>query len=81
MHEVDSAAGFSDFNNPDMIHDARDFQHAANKIGYTFNWFYIDNQHIGYFNSGNEPGPRQGHHRPTARCAGASSSGRASTPT
>ncbi len=55
MHEVDSAIGFSEFNNPDVIHGVGDFQRAANDIGYTFNWFYIDNQHIGYFNSGNEP--------------------------
>ena len=55
MHEVDSAIGFSDFNNPDVIHSVSDFQRAAYQIGYTFNWFYIDNQHIGYFNSGNEP--------------------------
>jgi hypothetical protein len=28
---------------------------AANKIGYTFNWFYTDNKHIAYFNSGQNP--------------------------
>jgi acyl-homoserine lactone acylase PvdQ len=54
-HEVDSALGFSDLNNPDVIHGPQDFQHAAAKIGYTFNWFYTDNKHIAYFNSGNNP--------------------------
>jgi hypothetical protein len=55
MHEVDSARGFSDFNDPTKIRDARDFQRAATKIGYTFNWFYADDRDIAYFNSGNNP--------------------------
>jgi acyl-homoserine lactone acylase PvdQ len=55
FHEVDSAGGFSDFNNPDKIRNAADFQRAAHKIGYTFNWFYADDQDIAYFNSGNNP--------------------------
>ncbi|HEV7459442.1 MAG TPA: penicillin acylase family protein [Solirubrobacteraceae bacterium] len=54
-HEVDSALGFSDLNNPDAIRSPQDFQHAVSKIGYTFNWFYADNKHIAYFNSGNNP--------------------------
>ena len=29
--------------------------HAACKIDYTFNWFYIDSEHIAYFNSGKNP--------------------------
>ena len=28
---------------------------AANHISYTFNWFYVDNKHIAYFNSGANP--------------------------
>jgi acyl-homoserine lactone acylase PvdQ len=55
FHEVDSALGFSDFNNPDKMNGPSDFQHAAAKIGYTFNWFYNDDKHIAYFNSGNNP--------------------------
>lgn len=55
FHEVDSALGFKDFNDPGKVHDARSFQHAASKIGYTFNWFYTDNRDIAYFNSGNNP--------------------------
>jgi acyl-homoserine lactone acylase PvdQ len=55
FHEVDSARGFSDLNDPDLIHGPEDFQHAAAKIGYTFNWFYADDRDIAYFNSGNNP--------------------------
>ncbi|HUR83705.1 MAG TPA: penicillin acylase family protein [Solirubrobacteraceae bacterium] len=55
MHEVDSARGFSDFNDPARMRDARDFQRAAAKIGYTFNWLYADDRDIAYFNSGNNP--------------------------
>ncbi|MEA2151539.1 MAG: hypothetical protein QOD69_3369, partial [Solirubrobacteraceae bacterium] len=55
MHEVDSARGFADFNDPSKMRDARDFQRAASKIGYTFNWLYADDRDIAYFNSGNNP--------------------------
>ena len=55
MHEIDSARGFSDFNNPDKVRDARSFQQAAHKIGYSFNWLYSDDRDIAYFNSGNNP--------------------------
>ena len=55
FHEADSAIGFSDFNSPDKIASPEDFQEAANKIDYTFNWFYADTDHIAYFNSGANP--------------------------
>src|SRR5215211_2082535 len=55
MHEVDSARGFSDFNNPDKMTSPADFQRAAHKIGYTFNWLYLDDKNVAYFNSGNNP--------------------------
>jgi acyl-homoserine lactone acylase PvdQ len=55
MHEIDSARGFVDFNDPAKMRNPRAFQLAAAKIGYTFNWFYADDQHIAYFNSGNNP--------------------------
>ncbi len=54
-HEVDSALGFSDFNDPAKMRDAQDFQRAALKVGYTFNWLYADDRDIAYFNSGNNP--------------------------
>jgi acyl-homoserine lactone acylase PvdQ len=55
FHEIDSARGFADFNNPDRMRNAADFQRAAAKVGFTFNWFYIDDEDIAYFNSGNNP--------------------------
>ena len=55
FHEVDSAAGFAEFNNPDAIHSPQDFQRAASLIQYTFNWFYADGEQIAYFNSGKNP--------------------------
>jgi acyl-homoserine lactone acylase PvdQ len=55
FHEVDSARGFADFNNPNKVKDAASFQKAAAKIGYTFNWLYADDKDIAYFNSGNNP--------------------------
>jgi acyl-homoserine lactone acylase PvdQ len=55
MHELDSAAGFEEFNEPAAMRNPQDFFNAADKIGYTFNWFYTDDQHIAYFNSGLNP--------------------------
>jgi acyl-homoserine lactone acylase PvdQ len=54
-HETDSALGFSYFNDPGKVHDAKSFQRAAYLIGYTFNWFYADSRKIAYFNSGFNP--------------------------
>ncbi|MEA2386730.1 MAG: hypothetical protein QOJ22_904 [Thermoleophilaceae bacterium] len=60
LHETDSGLGFSYFNDPDKVKDAKSFQQAAGLIGYTFNWFYIDDRDVAYFNSGFNPrrGPR-----------------------
>ena len=55
FHEADSALGFVELNDPSKIRGPEDFQRAASKIGFTFNWFYVDHSHIGYFNSGNNP--------------------------
>jgi acyl-homoserine lactone acylase PvdQ len=55
MHELDSAAGFYQLNDPDLIHGPQDFFSAAYKIGYTFNWFYADPKHVAYYNSGLNP--------------------------
>jgi acyl-homoserine lactone acylase PvdQ len=55
MHEVDSARGFADFNDPDKMKSPADFQRAADKIGYTFNWLYVDDRDVAYFNSGANP--------------------------
>jgi acyl-homoserine lactone acylase PvdQ len=52
MHELDSAVGFERFNEPAEMRSPQDFMNAAYEIGYTFNWFYADDRHIAYFNSG-----------------------------
>jgi acyl-homoserine lactone acylase PvdQ len=55
FHEVDSALGFKDINDPNKVQNAAGFQQAMSKVGYAFNWFYVDNKHTAYFNSGNDP--------------------------
>jgi hypothetical protein len=55
MHELDSAVGFEKLNEPAAIRTPQDFFNAASGIDYTFNWFYIDDKHIAYFNSGQNP--------------------------
>jgi acyl-homoserine lactone acylase PvdQ len=55
FHELDGAAGFADLNSPERLTSVADFEDAANRIGYTFNWFYADDDNISYFNSGNNP--------------------------
>ena len=52
FHEVDSAIGFADINNPDLVRSPQSFMRAAAKIDYTFNWFYADHDDIAFFNSG-----------------------------
>jgi acyl-homoserine lactone acylase PvdQ len=55
FHEVDSALGFADYNNPEKMRTPEDFMRAACRIDYTFNWFYINQDEIAYFNSGYNP--------------------------
>jgi acyl-homoserine lactone acylase PvdQ len=55
MHELDSATGFEQFNDPAEMRTPQDFMNAAYKVGYTFNWFFANNAHIAYFNSGRNP--------------------------
>jgi acyl-homoserine lactone acylase PvdQ len=55
MHEADSAVGFADFNNPAAMESPDEFEAAAAKIDYTFNWFYADPDNVSYFNSGANP--------------------------
>lgn len=55
FHEIESAVGFSAFNDPGRIRGPQDYARAAYGIGFTFNWFYADAQRISYFNSGNLP--------------------------
>ena len=37
------------------MRNPQDFMNAASNIEYTFNWFYTDDKHIAYFNSGLNP--------------------------
>ncbi|UYM07117.1 penicillin acylase family protein [Solicola gregarius] len=55
MHEGDAAAAFLAMNDPEQVSSAEDFQRAASRVNYTFNWFYVDDQDIAYFNSGANP--------------------------
>jgi acyl-homoserine lactone acylase PvdQ len=59
-HEADSGLAFSYFNNPDRIDGPRSFQRAAGLIPFTFNWFYVDSEHIAYQNAGANPLRRRG---------------------
>jgi acyl-homoserine lactone acylase PvdQ len=54
-HETDSGVAFSRFNDPDQIRSPQDFQRAAGLIPFTFNWFYIDRDHVAYQNAGANP--------------------------
>jgi acyl-homoserine lactone acylase PvdQ len=56
FHEVDpSVLGFANFNDPRKMRTPQGFFRAACHISYTFNWFYINHDHIAYFNSGQNP--------------------------
>jgi acyl-homoserine lactone acylase PvdQ len=55
FHEADSAVGFLRFNSPALMRNPKDFQRAAYQVGYTFNWLYVDDKHVAYFNSGDNP--------------------------
>jgi acyl-homoserine lactone acylase PvdQ len=55
LREGDSALGFQALNNPDAVNSPQTFQAAASRIGFAFNWFYVDSQHDAYFNSGDNP--------------------------
>lgn len=56
FHETDPhVLGFSAFNDPEKMDTPREFFRAANKIDLTFNWFYVNEDKIAYFNSGANP--------------------------
>ena len=61
------------------MNSPQSFMQAACKIDYTFNWFYIDSQHIAYFNSGKNP-VRAPKVRPELPDAWATTSGRGFDP-
>ena len=55
QHEVDSAISFADWNSPDVVTDAKSWTKAGYTDDLTFNWFYVDDKHIAYYNSGANP--------------------------
>ena len=44
---------FYDLNNNNV--DARHWDSVMNQVEFTFNWFYVDHEHIAYFSSGRLP--------------------------
>jgi acyl-homoserine lactone acylase PvdQ len=54
-HEVDSGVGFLHWNSPSLTSSRQSWQAGAQQIQYTFNWFYVDDQHIAYYQSGLDP--------------------------
>jgi hypothetical protein len=55
LREGDSALGFQALNDPGQVNSPQTFQQATSKIGFAFNWFYVDSAHDAYFNSGDNP--------------------------
>ncbi len=54
-HDIDSVVGFLGFGSPSQTHDVSSWMTSAAKIGFTFNWFYVDDKDTGYFVSGRDP--------------------------
>ncbi len=54
-HDVDSVVGFLRWGQPRLTHDYASWKRGAAQIGYTFNWFYVDDRDAGYFVSGRDP--------------------------
>ena len=55
FHEADSVVGFAQLNEPGVITGVSGFKKAVSNIGFTFNWAYVDSQHIAYALSGAMP--------------------------
>ncbi|HEY5335222.1 MAG TPA: penicillin acylase family protein [Mycobacteriales bacterium] len=54
-HDVDSVVGFVDWGTPSATYDEASWVQGAEEIGFTFNWFYVDDRDAGYYNSGLDP--------------------------
>jgi acyl-homoserine lactone acylase PvdQ len=54
-HDVDSVVGFLGWGQPALTHDVTSWMASAAKIGFTFNWLYVDDRDTGYFVSGLDP--------------------------
>ncbi|MDX6697644.1 MAG: hypothetical protein QOE65_1041 [Solirubrobacteraceae bacterium] len=55
LHELDSHRGFSDLNDPDLVHGPAEFRAAAAKVSQALNLFYADDRDIAYFDAGANP--------------------------
>jgi acyl-homoserine lactone acylase PvdQ len=53
--ELGSAPAYMEWNDPEIIHNATDFQRAAAKNTGTFNWAYVDSKNVAYYMSGELP--------------------------
>jgi acyl-homoserine lactone acylase PvdQ len=53
--ELGATPAFMEWNDPDIIHSATDFQRAAGKETGTFNWTYVDSRDVGYYMAGKLP--------------------------
>jgi acyl-homoserine lactone acylase PvdQ len=54
-HDVDSVVGFLRWGEPSLTHSVASWEKGAQRIGYTFNWFYADSRHVAYYDSGRDP--------------------------
>jgi len=59
FHEADSVVGFAQLNEPGFLTGVGAFKKAVSDIDFTFNWAYVDSEHIAYAMSGAMP-QRQG---------------------
>lgn len=59
FHEADSVIGFAQLNEPGFLTGVGAFKKAVADIDFTFNWAYVDSEHIAYALSGAMP-QRQG---------------------
>lgn len=59
FHELDSAIGFAQLNEPGFLTGPAAFKKAVSDINFLFNWAYADSEHIAYGLSGAMP-QRQG---------------------
>jgi acyl-homoserine lactone acylase PvdQ len=55
FHEADSIIGFAQLNDPGVVTGVSGFKQAVSHIGFTFNWAYVDSEHIAYALSGDYP--------------------------
>ena len=55
FHEADSVIGFGQLNEPGLVNGVAGFKKAVSNINFTFNWAYVDSEHIAYALSGAYP--------------------------